>query len=452
MIIKIDKPIAMHELGRRDNQEDAIFPAAGQATACDRVLVVCDGMGGHEHGEVASGIVAATVGERVKAALADGGGSLPDSVIESAIAEAWDKVDAAGGGDSSRAMGTTLTLLAMHRRGVTVAHIGDSRIYHLRPSSGETLYWSRDHSLVMELWQSGEISREQMASHPRRNVITRAITAGSDRVEPDIVHITDVKPGDWFVLCTDGVLESVEHDALLRLIADCGNDLDRLLAALVEATRDNKDNHSAYLVRVAGVELEAGDERALDDEATAPCNVTRFLKRQAEREAAAPDVQAAPDADVVVVDAPPASPAAKRSLLTARVVVIVAALLLAAFAIVKWLKPSTEPEAETIEPPAVETAAPARAGGVAVPKPKPAPTADKPLETGDKRPTAAHEDKEQPKVPPKKPGDTLHKGNDITADKVRDAVEKDKEEKTAEPVKNEKTAEPEQPEQKTETI
>lgn len=455
MIIKIDKPIALHELGQRDNQEDTIFPAAGQATADDRVLVVCDGMGGHEHGEVASGIVATTVGHRLAAALNEGT-SLPDAVIEAAINEAWDRVDAAGATGSNRAMGTTLTLLTLHRRGATVAHIGDSRIYHLRPATGETLYWSRDHSLVMELWQSGEITREKMATHERRNVITRAITAGGDRVEADIVHITDIKPGDWFVLCTDGVLESVEHDELLRLIAMAGGDRDCLRAALVEATRDNKDNHSAYLVHVAGVELEAGDECALDDEASAPCNVMRFLRRMAEREAAALDVEAAePDADVVVVEDNTAAtaPTATASKPIARVVIIVAALLLAAFAIVKWLERAPEPVGETTEMPAVEPVSPVRKGGVSVPLPKAAPatsTADKQLERGGKRPAAEHEESVPPKVAPGKADDTPSGDNVISADKVRDAVEKGKGVKNAEPAGNEQSAEPTRHEPKSE--
>ena len=78
-------------------------------------------------------------------------------------------------------MGTTLTLLYFACNGVTAAHIGDSRIYHIRPNVG-LLYQSRDHSLVYDLFQAGEISYEEMATFPQKNVITRAMSPGEEKI------------------------------------------------------------------------------------------------------------------------------------------------------------------------------------------------------------------------------------------------------------------------------
>lgn len=292
MKYKLFPPQAIYELGQRSNQEDNIFPAMGRATADDRLFIVCDGMGGHEHGEVASQAVATTIGQTLTRALADEPRFTDDS-INRAIAAAYERLDQLDRGEA-RKMGTTLTLLCLHRGGVTAAHIGDSRIYHLRPATGEVRYLSRDHSLVMDLYQAGEITRDEMRTSPQRNVITRAMTPGKDdRTRADIVHIGDVQPGDYFYLCSDGMLEQMEDDDLLALVSDNTTDSEKR-ETLIRATAGNKDNHSAYLIHVERVEKEPGDEALIDDERIARCNVMNIYR---EREAQ--------DAEDVSIVAPP---------------------------------------------------------------------------------------------------------------------------------------------------
>lgn len=292
MKYKLFPPQAIYELGQRSNQEDNIFPAMGQATADDRLFIVCDGMGGHEHGEVASQAVATTIGQTLTRALADEP-RLTDDSINRAIAAAYERLDQLDRGEA-RKMGTTLTLLCLHRGGVTAAHIGDSRIYHLRPATGEVRYLSRDHSLVMDLYQAGEITRDEMRTSPQKNVITRAMTPGKDdRTRADIVHIADVQPGDYFYLCSDGMLEQMEDDDLLALVSDNTTDTEKR-EALIRATIANKDNHSAYLIHVEQVTREQGDEALADDEMTTRYNAMNIYR---EREAQ--------DASDVSIVAPP---------------------------------------------------------------------------------------------------------------------------------------------------
>lgn len=169
-------------------------------------------------------------------------------------------------------MGTTLCLLYFHQGGLTAAHIGDSRIYHIRPKENRILYQSRDHSLVYDLYQAGEISYEEMRTSPQKNIITRAIQPGEEnRVRPAIVHVADIQPGDYFYICSDGMLEQMDNDGLCRLLSSDGPD-EKKRMQLIAATSDNKDNHSAYLIHIKEVVREAGDDFLLDDEQTSKDN------------------------------------------------------------------------------------------------------------------------------------------------------------------------------------
>lgn len=263
MNYELYQPQAIYEVGQRQNQEDAIYPAKGDATVENRVFVVCDGMGGHEQGEVASGAVCRALSQKAEQLL-DANRPFTDSDLASALKAAEQALDEADTTKAGR-MGTTMTFLCMHRGGCIVAHIGDSRIYHLRPSTGEVLYRSRDHSLVQQLYELGEISYNEMATHPRKNLILKAMQPYSEPMEPSICHITDVQPGDYFYLCSDGMLEEMEDDELMGILASDDSD-EAKVQRLLEATVANKDNHSAYLVRVKEVMREAGDDTLPEDE------------------------------------------------------------------------------------------------------------------------------------------------------------------------------------------
>lgn len=291
MIIHIAPPLALHELGQRANQEDALFPPLGMATEADRLFLVCDGMGGHEHGEVASQTVAETMGAYIAGHLAPET-PLSDELLYDALAAAYDKLDACDNKADSRRMGTTMTLLCLHRGGVTMAHIGDSRIYHLRPADKDghaaILYQSRDHSLAMDLYLAGELTLQQMATYDKRNVITRAMQPAPERrFRPDIAHTTDLRPGDYFLLCSDGVVETLTDDRLLALV--CSNDTDeKKLRELQRHTSAAADNHTAYLIRILDVQAEPGDAEAKNDEASSRANYINITRtREGEAHTAA---------------------------------------------------------------------------------------------------------------------------------------------------------------------
>ncbi len=276
MIIKLFPPLAIHELGKRDNQEDFIYPVLRKANAEDCLFIVCDGMGGHEHGEVASSTFANALARFFEGRVSPDV-VLADQTVADAIEFAYSQLDAVDDGNLKK-MGTTLTLLYFHRGGVTAAHIGDSRIYHIRPGKG-LLYVSRDHSLVFDLFQSGEITYDEMRTHSSKNIITRAVQPGKEnRVQPDIIHITDVQPGDYFYMCSDGMLEQMEDDELVQLLSAKGND-EKKRQQLIAATADNSDNHSAYIIHVESIAREAGDAALVvtNEEKTSRCNVLNIM-------------------------------------------------------------------------------------------------------------------------------------------------------------------------------
>ncbi len=286
MRIQLNQPLAIHELGNRSNQEDCIFPALGKASEDNRLFIVCDGMGGHEKGEVASTTVCQAVASYIDSHY-QAGTVLQDSTLKQAVMYALDQLDTISEtGTGVKKMGTTLTLIAFHRGGCTMAHIGDSRIYHIRPEERRLLYKTRDHSLVYDLFLSGEITMEEMRTHPKKNVITRALMPDSERpVNASIAHTTDLRAGDYLYLCSDGMLEEMDDEELLGILCTQKTNTEKR-DMLIARTMDNKDNHSAYLIQVASVENEDNDNGYANDEASA-----RFNAALLERQASAPKPQ-----------------------------------------------------------------------------------------------------------------------------------------------------------------
>lgn len=270
MKFEIYCPLSIHELGTRDNQEDSIYPVAGQATEANRVFVLCDGMGGAEHGEVASSTVANAIASSLERLQANGD-MTPRQMLKTALNDAYDALDARNASEektSAKTMGTTLCVLILHDGGALMAHIGDSRIYHVRPSSRSILTKTRDHSMVRDMIDLGEITPEQAKSVNYRNIITRVMQPNSDRDPSQIDETTDVQAGDYFYLCSDGMLEQMDDEQLLEIL--CASDLtdQQKRDTLRQATADNKDNHSAILIHIKSVEGEPAIYDEEGDEAT----------------------------------------------------------------------------------------------------------------------------------------------------------------------------------------
>ena len=251
------KAYNLQELGQRQNQEDSLFPGIGKQTCDDRLFILCDGMGGHEKGEVASATVCETMSKTLLS-MWKPTQPLTDDMFQKALDAAYDALDAKDQGEA-RKMGTTMTLVCLHADGVTVAHIGDSRIYQLRPAKDGTpaqiVFRTQDHSLVNDLVRVGEITEEEAKHHPQKNVITRAMQPCQERrAKADITHLTDIQPGDYFYMCSDGMLEEATDENILNIITMPDKTDEEKLEMLRKVTEENKDNHTAHLIYIDKVE------------------------------------------------------------------------------------------------------------------------------------------------------------------------------------------------------
>ncbi|MCD7721561.1 MAG: protein phosphatase 2C domain-containing protein [Prevotellaceae bacterium] len=249
----------------KPHQEDDMYPAHGCATDKDRLFILCDGMGGHEAGEVASATVCEAMSHSILSATPDPEGDFPDELFHSALKAAFSALDEKDDGRAIKKMGTTMTLLKLHRGGCLIAHMGDSRVYHIRPASKakdtRILFRTEDHSLVNDLVKIGELTPEEAKRSPRRNVITRALQPHMDyQPKADLYHTSDIQPGDFFYLCTDGMLENMDDEQLAYYFSSEAGDDQQKVNALIEATKQNRDNHSAIIVHI----LEVDRRRFLD--------------------------------------------------------------------------------------------------------------------------------------------------------------------------------------------
>lgn len=232
---------------RREANEDAAF-------AGPHLLAVADGMGGHPHGDVASRTVITVVAE-LAARPAEGD---PSAVLTGAVAEAAARLDELGLRDPGlRQMGTTLTAMAWDGAGFGVAHIGDSRAYLLR--GGALGQLTRDHTIVQSLVEGGELTPEQAARHPQASVLVRALQSGGE-FEPDVFR-QDARPGDRYLLCTDGVSGFVSPDAIRDAMADAAGPAEVVARLIDLADRaGGPDNITCVVADVVPASEGPGDQ------------------------------------------------------------------------------------------------------------------------------------------------------------------------------------------------
>lgn len=239
-------------LTRRVN-EDAVL-------AEPPVFLVADGMGGHDAGDVASGLVIEH--------LSPLGGPAPLSVraVTDSIDRANDEIVQRGADSGNHlAMGTTVAGAALVENGGgaswLVFNIGDSRIY--RQLDGVLTQVSVDHSYVQELMDSGVLDRSAARTHPQRNVVTRALGMESG---PEVdVWFLDPEQGERLIICSDGLSSEIDDDAIVAAAAglDAGAAAQSLVHAALEA--GGRDNVSVLVVDVVQV-----DDPAIDEGTTAP--------------------------------------------------------------------------------------------------------------------------------------------------------------------------------------
>ena len=225
----------------RDHNEDSFF-------AAPPLFVVADGMGGHAAGEVASELAIQTIMELAPAYPNAQMLSLAVDAANTAVYEESVKTERRHG------MGTTVTACMLKGTRLVIAQVGDSRAYLLHNGTLQQL--TRDHSLMADLIESGEITPEEARIHPQRNFITRALGT-AETVETDLYEL-NVSPGDRLLLCSDGLsgmLDDADLTDALTAIRDPQTCVNKLIARANEA--GGFDNITAIVVDVSGSEADA---------------------------------------------------------------------------------------------------------------------------------------------------------------------------------------------------
>jgi protein phosphatase len=230
------------------------------------LFAVADGMGGAQAGQTASRIAASV--------LRDAAGQEGEDAVVALVKEANRRVYEAAASDEARSgMGTTMTAALVEDSTVRIGHVGDSRAYRVRAGRLEQL--TEDHSLVAELVRSGRLSPEEAEVHPQRSVITRVL--GTDpEVDVDTFSV-EAKPGDLFMLCSDGLTSMVDDETILGIVEQNRSNLERAARALVDAANKGggEDNITVVVFEIADETIEqtdtlpaVGEELADDDETT----------------------------------------------------------------------------------------------------------------------------------------------------------------------------------------
>jgi protein phosphatase len=235
----------------RAHNEDAIAisPECGLA-------ILADGMGGYNAGEVASGIATAVLQESLEEQLLKkaldsrfGRNRRLHQIISEAIAHTnVSIIEAARMEPSFSGMGTTLVVALFHHDKVTVAHVGDSRLYRLRQN--ELVQLTRDHSLLQEQIDAGILTEDEAKSSLNRNLITRAL--GIDHAVEVDLHDHTTQANDLYVLCSDGLSDMLNHQEIAEILTATKGNLNKVCWKLIESANEKggQDNISVILVKV----------------------------------------------------------------------------------------------------------------------------------------------------------------------------------------------------------
>lgn len=254
MLIIINKAKFFSQLGNRPSQQDCLAPT--EPTDNASFFVVCDGVGGRDHGEIASSLVCQMFEREMSDRVCR---NMTAYDIVALIGEAYKTLY------SNRAicptMATTLAFMAKTNEGMLLAHLGDSRIYQIRKGEG-VVFQTKDHSFVNDLLDSGKIKPEEAKNHPKSNVITKCLFVTDDKESyqtPTITLIRDVRPHDVFMLCTDGVYGILEDEDIVEILTS-DSPLDDRTRELADICKNSSDNNTAYIVEIGKVDMN-GDEK-----------------------------------------------------------------------------------------------------------------------------------------------------------------------------------------------
>lgn len=234
----------------RDHNEDSVRedPDLG-------LIVLADGMGGHNAGEVASAMAvhtileSITVGWALRAEMKAGSDGPEAALVRKAVEIAHETIrNQSESQPQYQGMGTTVVVCLLYDNQLIVAHVGDSRLYRLRHKKLEQM--TQDHSLLEDLVAKGFYSRDEAAQNVKRNILTRALGSGEEVIVD--VLLEPAETGDLYLLCSDGLTEMLPDDQIRLTLLEFSDRLNAAADTLVRLANENggKDNVSVALARI----------------------------------------------------------------------------------------------------------------------------------------------------------------------------------------------------------
>ncbi|MBQ2500389.1 MAG: Stp1/IreP family PP2C-type Ser/Thr phosphatase, partial [Clostridia bacterium] len=220
----------------RPNNQDSY--AAGEFQNGVTWVVVCDGMGGYRGGNIASSAAVKTISERITGSYRENmtSSSIKNLLVTSITNANFEIFDMAAANEELKGMGTTVVAALITKKAIYIAHAGDSRAY--LAADGKLRQITKDHSVVQELVDSGEITREQAMDHPQKNLITRAL--GVEEIVKVDFTVEDIKGDETLLICTDGLTNEVTEDEILRVLSE--KPFEEVADTLVDMANENGGN------------------------------------------------------------------------------------------------------------------------------------------------------------------------------------------------------------------
>lgn len=248
MTLRMEYAARTHRGRVRKRNEDSFYIPDGKGL--DGLVVVADGMGGYNAGDVASALGVQVACNIITAARALSPAPTAEYSVRWAFNEANRAIlEYAGTNEFYQGMGTTMTMACYEDGCWVVGNVGDSRAYLIR--AGAVSQITTDHSLVQLMVERGRMTPEEARKHPYRNVITRSI--GAESFSGADIFKVDAQPGDVLILCSDGLSNYIPNEDMLALLTP-GKPLDEAAEAMVDLSleRGGSDNITVALVRVIG--------------------------------------------------------------------------------------------------------------------------------------------------------------------------------------------------------
>lgn len=265
-MISISEINGISRQGVRENNEDYIkFYVDNNQSNLSRVIVLCDGMGGHAHGEIASKIVA----ESVFATLDSNRADFTEDDLQLALDNALIALNKANVYDDCKKMGTTLVVAVINKNNVLVGHVGDSRCY-LFDDDGIKLFRTKDHSKVAEAVEAEILTEEEAINSEYKNILTRCVIAGKTDVKIEIDRL-DIKDKDRLLLCSDGVIDAIRDEELSEILVN-RNINDALALIDSKCQMKSHDNYSVIIADLKNDSIDNQSELIPSDEIAMPTN------------------------------------------------------------------------------------------------------------------------------------------------------------------------------------